>query len=200
MVAQLCPLRIWRALPLTEDSPSRDEIPEFAHIFYIESCCPLYAGRGVFAARASAIKGPQLREKSRGPSGAVIQIGSTRSMKLHAVRAYFIRHHNLLHHSKDSLQAHFIPGFSTGHLNRIDRSRAVAISARMKPVVPDLATSDHLQPCRSERSPTGIKQSPAQSPDLFTRASFGSVAWPCKAPQEADQSHRPRKRVSNHGK
>jgi hypothetical protein len=165
MVAQLCPLRIWRALPLTEDSPSRDEIPEFAHIFYIESCCPLYAGRGVFAARASAKKGPQLWEKSRGPSGAVIQIGSTRSMKLHAVRAYFIRHHNLLHHSKDSLQAHFIPGFSTGHLNRIDRSRAVAISARMKPVVPDLATSDHLLPCRSERSPTGIKQTRVQSPD-----------------------------------
>jgi hypothetical protein len=129
MVAQLCPLRIWRALPLTEDSPLRDEIPEFAHIYYIESRCPLYAGRGVFAARASAKKGPQLWEKSRGPSGAVIQIGSTRSMKLHAVRAYFIRHHNLLHHSKDSLQAHFIPGFFSGHLNRIDRSCAVAISA-----------------------------------------------------------------------
>jgi hypothetical protein len=25
------------------------------------------------------------------------------------VRAHFIRHHNLLHHSKDSLQARFIP-------------------------------------------------------------------------------------------
>jgi hypothetical protein len=49
---------------------------------------------------------------------------------LHAVRAYFIRRHNLLHHSKDSLQARFIPGFLSGHLNRIDRSRAVAILHR----------------------------------------------------------------------
>jgi hypothetical protein len=48
-------------------------------------------------------------------------------MKLHAVRAYFIRHHNLLHHGKDSLQARFIPGFFSGHLNRIDRSCTVAI-------------------------------------------------------------------------
>src|SRR5258708_19184461 len=30
-----------RALPLTEDSPSRDEIPQLAHIFLIESCGPL---------------------------------------------------------------------------------------------------------------------------------------------------------------
>jgi hypothetical protein len=48
---------------------------------------------------------------------------------LDAVRAYFIRRHNLLHHSKDSLQARFIPGFLSGHFNRIDRSCAVAISA-----------------------------------------------------------------------
>jgi hypothetical protein len=36
-------------------------------------------------------------------------------MKLHAVRPYFIRHHNLLHHSKDSLQARFIPSSFSGH-------------------------------------------------------------------------------------
>jgi hypothetical protein len=30
---------------------------------------------------------------------------------MHAVRARFIRHHNLLHHDKDSLLTHFIPGF-----------------------------------------------------------------------------------------
>jgi len=38
-------------------------------------------------------------------------------MKLHAVRAYFIRHRNLLHYSKDSLRARIIPGFLSGHLN-----------------------------------------------------------------------------------
>src|ERR1700731_406469 len=36
-VAQLRLLRIERALSVTEDSPSRDEIPEFVHIFFIES-------------------------------------------------------------------------------------------------------------------------------------------------------------------
>jgi hypothetical protein len=56
-------------------------------------------------------KGPSFGRKGWSPGGVVIRIGSTRSMKLHAVRAYFIRHHNLLHHSKDSLQARFIPGF-----------------------------------------------------------------------------------------
>jgi hypothetical protein len=35
---------------------------------------------------------------------------------------------------------------------------------RIKPVVPDLAKPDHLLLCRSERSPTGIKQSCVQSP------------------------------------
>jgi hypothetical protein len=50
-------------------------------------------------------------------------------MKLHAVRAYFIRHHNLLHHSKDSQQARFIPGFLSGQLNRTGPLCAVAISA-----------------------------------------------------------------------
>jgi hypothetical protein len=76
-------------------------------------------------------RGLQLREKSWSPGGAVIRIGSTRSMKLHGVRAYFIRHHNLLHHSKDSLRARFIPGFLSGHLNRIDRSCAVATAANL---------------------------------------------------------------------
>jgi hypothetical protein len=56
-VAQLRPLRIWRALPLTEDSPSRDEIPQFAHIFFIENCGPLCAGKDVFAARTPGKKG-----------------------------------------------------------------------------------------------------------------------------------------------
>src|ERR1700722_11653308 len=121
-------------------------------------------------------------------------------MKLHAVRAYFIRKRNLLHHSKDSLGARFIPSFSSGHPNRIDRSCAVAISA------PDQTGGFQSGDVRSsaalskrERSPTGIKRSRVQSPDLCTRASFGSVAWHCKARQEADQSHLLRKRVSNHG-
>jgi hypothetical protein len=68
-VAQLRLLRIARALPLTEDSPSRDEIPEFAHIFFIES-----------RLLQPAKKRPQLREKSWGPGGASIRIGSTRRM------------------------------------------------------------------------------------------------------------------------
>jgi hypothetical protein len=42
-VAQLRPLRICRALPPTEDSPSRDEIPQLAHNFLIESRYPLCA-------------------------------------------------------------------------------------------------------------------------------------------------------------
>jgi hypothetical protein len=62
-VAQLRPLRICRALPLTEDSPPRDEIPQLAHNFLIENRGPLCAGRDVFAARAPAKKRPQLREK-----------------------------------------------------------------------------------------------------------------------------------------
>ncbi len=126
-VAQLRPLRICRALPLTEDSPPRDEIPQLAHIFLIEN-----RGR---SAQAKMCSPPGRQQKSdpsfgrKGPGGAVIRIRSTRWMKLHAVHAYFIRHHNLLHHSKDSLQARFIPSFLSGHLNRIDRSCAVAISA-----------------------------------------------------------------------
>jgi hypothetical protein len=56
-VAQLRLLRIWLALPLTEDSPLRDEIPQFAHIFLIENCGPHCAGKDVFAASAPAKNG-----------------------------------------------------------------------------------------------------------------------------------------------
>src|SRR6266436_3941512 len=34
----------------------------------------------------------------------------------------------------------------------------------------------------------------------FPRNDFGSVAWHCKSRQEADQSHRLKKREANHGK
>jgi hypothetical protein len=62
-VAQLHPLRIGGALPLTEDSPSRDEIPQLAHIFLIESCGSFCAGKDVFAARAPAKRGPSFGRK-----------------------------------------------------------------------------------------------------------------------------------------
>jgi hypothetical protein len=122
-VAQLRPLRIWRALPLTEDSPSRDEIPQLAHIFLIENCGPLCAGKDVFAARAPAKKGAPA-------SGEKLEPRNTdRLNAIDEAACCAFRHHNLLHHSKDSLQARFISGFLSGHLNRIDRSCAVAISA-----------------------------------------------------------------------
>jgi hypothetical protein len=66
------------------------KFPNSRTFFLIENCGPLCAGKDVFAAQAPAKKGPQLREKSRSPGGAIIRIGSTRLMKLHAVRAYFI--------------------------------------------------------------------------------------------------------------
>jgi hypothetical protein len=50
-------LRIWRALPLTEDSPSRDEIPDFAHIFLIESSYPLCAEQKCFRRAGAGKKG-----------------------------------------------------------------------------------------------------------------------------------------------
>jgi hypothetical protein len=50
-------------------------------------------------------------------------------MKLHAVRAYFISTPQLASPQQRLLAARFIPGFLSGHLNRIDRSFAVAISA-----------------------------------------------------------------------
>ena len=95
------------ALHLSEDSPLRDEIPEFAHIVLIERSL-LITGKK---------SDPSFREKSRGPGGAVIRIGSTRRMNA-ACRGEW---------------------------------------------------SDHQLPCRSERSPTGIKQSPVQSSDRCAR-------------------------------
>jgi hypothetical protein len=68
-VAPLRLLRIERALSLTEDSPSRDEIPEFAHIFLLRA--------DSFSRQK---KRPQLREKSWGPGGAAIRISSIRQM------------------------------------------------------------------------------------------------------------------------
>jgi hypothetical protein len=55
-VAQLRPLRICRALPLTEDSPPRDEIPQFAHIFLIESC-------GLLCAEQRCVRRPGASKK-----------------------------------------------------------------------------------------------------------------------------------------
>jgi hypothetical protein len=134
------------------------KFPNSRKSFSIESCGPLCAGKDVFAARAPAKKGPQLREKSWGPGGAVIRTGSTRSMKLRAVRAHLIRHHDLLHHSKDSLQGALFPAFFSGHLNRIDRSCAVAISAPQSSGARfgEVGSSAALS---KRRSPTGIKQS-----------------------------------------
>jgi hypothetical protein len=95
-----------------------------------------------------------------------MRIDSIRRMSAAGCACALMRHHNLHHHRKDSVQAGFIPSFLSGHLNRTDHTCAVASSAFIKPVVSDLAKSDHLPPCRSERSHTGIKQSPVQSPDL----------------------------------
>jgi hypothetical protein len=64
-VAQLRPLRIWRALPLTEDSPLRDEIPQFAHIFLIENCDPaLRRERSVRSPGAGKKRGPSFGRKA----------------------------------------------------------------------------------------------------------------------------------------
>jgi hypothetical protein len=95
-----------------------------------------------------------------------MRIGSIRRMSAAWCACVSCDTTTLHHHRKDSVQAGFIPSFLSGHLNRTDHTCAVASSAFIKPVVSDLAKSDHLPPCRSERSHTGIKQSPVQSPDL----------------------------------
>src|ERR1700722_6445550 len=132
-VAQLRLLRIGRALPLTEDSPSRDEIPEFAHIFFIES-------RLAWPAK----KRPQLREKSWGPGGASIRIGSTRRMNDACCACAFHPTPQLASPRQGLRAGALYYPFFKGHLNRINRSCAVASSASDQ----DLAKSDHLLPRR----------------------------------------------------
>jgi hypothetical protein len=71
-------------------------------------------------------------------------------MKLHAVRAYFTSTPQLA-----SPQQTLIAGALYSHFH-----------SGSKPVVPDLAKSDHLLPCgRAAESPSGIKQMRVQSPD-----------------------------------
>jgi hypothetical protein len=128
-VAQLRSLRICRTLPLTEDSPPRDEIPRFAHIFLIESC-------GLLCAEQRCVRRPGARKKGGPASGEKLEPRRRcNTDRLNTIdeaaccASVFHSTPQLFHHSKDSLQARFISGFLSGHLNRIERSCAVAISA-----------------------------------------------------------------------
>lgn len=105
----------------------------------------------MFAARAAAKKGPQLREKSWGPGGAVIRGDSKRRMNAACCGVcVFIRHRSLLHHSRDSLRTRFIPTSLIGHVECI-----ASLVCRSSAVL-------HY---RSGQRLAGIKQSPVQSPD-----------------------------------
>jgi hypothetical protein len=84
-------------------------------------------------------KGPQLREKKLRPRCRRVRIDSERmNAACRGVRV-FTRHHSVLHHSRDSLRARFIPTFSlrtegadpdpaNGQINC-----SVALSKRAKP-------------------------------------------------------------------
>jgi hypothetical protein len=93
VVAQSPPCELG-ALPLTSDSPSRDEIPDLAHFFLIES--------RLLRQKAAPASGEKLGPRRRSNTDRRNTHHDERVP--HAVGV-------LLHNSKDSLQARFIPDF-----------------------------------------------------------------------------------------
>jgi len=134
VVAQLRLFANWaRALLLTEDSPSRDEIPDFAHI------SSLRADSFSRQKKVAPASGEKLGPRRRSDTDRLNTIDEV------ACCACVFHSTPQLASPRKGLRAGalYYPFFK-GHLNRINRSCAVASSASDQ----DLAKSDHLLPRR----------------------------------------------------
>jgi hypothetical protein len=115
-VAQLRLLRIERALSVTEDSPSRDEIPELAHIFLLRADS---FGRQKAAPASGEKLGPRRRSDTD-------RLNTTDECCMLCVRVSFDTT-TCFTTTRTPCGRTLFPVFGD-HLKRIDRSCAVAIS------------------------------------------------------------------------